>query len=162
MMDPFQTRAVTIACAMLANLSFGGAFAQSSEAARYVNRQGIEIIASRGSASSGLGERMPERRASKLADPKKMPRPAALSAAIPDRLFVSARQQAARDQDRLAILQEELKAETTAFESKRRLLHEATTSAKLGPEERRLSEEAMRRHQSNIRALNAEIGRVRI
>lgn len=161
-MDLFQARAMTTACAVLATLAGSGVLAQSTDAARYVNRQGIEIIQSRGNAPSIGGGRARDTESSKPAIAKRVAKFTATPAVSGGKLFISTKQQAARDQDRLAILQEELKAERTAFESIRRGLQASAADATVGPEQRRNMEEWMVRHQRNIRALNTEIGRVRL
>jgi hypothetical protein len=141
-------------CATLLTLAFPAtaAFAQSADAARYVNAQGIEVIQSRRTVAA----QAPVTEAA-----KNVPRPPAAPAAVDAKLLIPAKEQAARDQDRLSILKAELKDETSAFETKLRILQAPAANGKLSADERQRIEEAMTRHQNNIRALNAEIARIR-
>jgi small-conductance mechanosensitive channel len=93
--------------------------------------------------------------------PKRNPRPTTAPAALESKFLIPAKEQAARDLDRLAVLQEELKLETAAFNTKRKILEAPATNSRLGPDERGRVQEAIVRHEQNIRALNAGIARIR-
>lgn len=157
-----RTGAGSLRAAILAlALSASGAFAQATEAARYVNAQGIEVIQARRTVAPEQigGKRETQGRAVEAA--KSVPKPSAVPAVFERKFLISTKEQTAREQDRLAILQAELRDETAAFESKLKILHAPATDPKLSPDERQRIQETLIRHQNNIRALNGEIGRIR-
>jgi hypothetical protein len=137
-----------------------GASAQSTEAARYVNPQGIEVIQARRAPAS-------EERAHGTDKPgvviKTAPAAAAAGAAsMGGKMQVTAQEQRSRDEDRLAILNAELATENKALETKLRILSTPAMQAKLTPDELRRVQETAADHEKNIRSLNAEIGRVKL
>lgn len=76
-------------------------------------------------------------------------------------LIVSPATQAARDRDRLGILQQELLNEASVFQKKSNILRSPQLLAKLGAEDIAGLKAALVDHESNLRALNAEISRVK-
>jgi hypothetical protein len=148
--------------AILAGLG-PGAQAQSTEAARYVNPQGIEVIQARRPPAVEEAKVPTEKNGSVIkAMTGTNPAPVQASAALDSRLLVSNKEQRDRDQDRLAILTQELATENAGLQTKIRVLQDPALKAGLSASDlKRLGETAMD-HEKNIRALNAEIGRVRL
>jgi hypothetical protein len=149
-------------------LLLGGtpAHAATSEAHRHVNAEGIELISSRqtaASASAGSEAVAPARpsRAAGSAGVASLPA-AAGTLAVPARAgyaTVSSKEQRLRDQDRLAILQQELNTETGHYQRTRQALdHPAVKGGADRDAVQRLSDQ-LARHEQNIKALHAEIRR---
>lgn len=90
----------------------GGALAQSTEAARYVNHQGVEVIEAR----RPLPTKVDPVQAEKPSGPR-MVAGAAPASAVEAKLQVSAQEQRGRDEDRMTILKRELAVESAAFET---------------------------------------------
>lgn len=114
--------------------------AHGSEAVRYRDERGIEIIGGRTTA---------------------MPAPVQAPASVPSaeraalaRWQIAPHQQQARDRERLAILRQELATEVAAMDAQVR--HARGLEAE--PQQR--AREQLRRHQLNIDALHAEIRRM--
>lgn len=137
-------------------LTGSAAQAQNSDAARYVNEQGIEVIQPRRSAAA------PDSTAAlpKASAVKKIAGPAP-AGRNDSKMQVSVKEQLTRDEDRLTILTEELALEGKAFENKIKIMQTPAMKAKLSPEELTRLQETMVGHEKNMRALRAEIGRVR-
>lgn len=138
--------------------------AQSVDAPRYVNAQGVEVIQGRRVA--------PPAPPAPVAEAGEKPAPAQASAAKPVARSadaqarpagyqIAAGEQQQRDRDRLGILNEEMRAENTALESKIRILQNPAMRAKLDPEQLKRLQETTLEHEKNIRALTSEIGRAR-
>ena len=70
--------------------------------------------------------------------------------------------QAERDRDRLTILTAELMTEGRALEQKRSALKSPRASMDLGSDQLQALRDSVERHESNIRALNAEIRQVNL
>jgi hypothetical protein len=141
-----------------------GAKAQGLEASRYVNAQGVEMLVSRNSARPV--EAVPEdtrdaATPTAAAVTGKAAKAATGSAFVPVALRetqrVSGQQQTARDQDRQRILVQELMTEEQQLELKRRLLRSPRAQADLTADEQRRINEAIERHESNIRSLQREM-----
>ena len=149
-----------------------GAQAQSLEASRYVNAQGVEMLVSRNSAPPV--EAAPDKARDAARDAVKDAAPATAAAAaskatkassgnafVPvamrETYRVSGQQQSARDEDRQRILVQELMTEEQQLELKRRLLRSPRAQADLTADEQRRITEAIERHESNIRSLQREM-----
>ena len=136
--------------------------AQSTEAARYVNPQGIEVIQARQPPAS-----LDQQGADKPALVSKPAAGAAKNSAVRDttpsssKLPATAQGQRVRDDDRLGILRLELANEGNALENKLRILATPAMQSKLAPDELKRLQETVVDHEKNIRSLNAEIERVR-
>jgi len=142
--------------------------AQSIDAERYVNAQGVEVIQGRRSAppvqtvpgtdgsatpagapAAGVG---PSRPAARTGD---------AAGARPAAFQIGAGEQGARDRERLAILKQEMDAENSALEQKVRILSNAQLRAKLDPEQLKRLQETTLEHERNIRSLTSEINRAK-
>lgn len=141
-----------------------GASAQSTEAARYVNPQGIEVIQAR--RPPAVEE---NRQGADKPTPVSKPAPAGTMAAVApvvrlasSKLQITAQEQRGRDEDRLAILKTELSSESGALDTKLRILGTPAMQAKLTADELKRVQETAADHERNIRALNVEIGRVKL
>ena len=129
--------------------------AQATEAARYINKQGVEVIQSRPIFRSAEEVvRVPEAAAITTS------RVAPSATAIDSKLQIRPREQRVRDEDRLVILKDELKKEATGFETKLRLIQTPALKAKLSPEDLARVEAGLTDHAQNVRSLNAEISRM--
>lgn len=137
--------------AALAMLSPLLACAQTSEAARYTNQQGIEIIQNRPAEQPATASKLPVEAAKPRA-----PEPAAAKDA---RLQISAKDQAERDRDRLAILRQELLKEMEGYQAKNKILHSSSMQASLTDDQLQRVRDTAHSHEQNIRDLNSEINR---
>lgn len=137
--------------------------AQSSDAERYINAQGVEVIQGRRAAAPSVPAAADTASAIPVAAPvPKAPARAAQGAgARPPAFQIGAGEQGARDRDRLAILKQEMDAENTALEQKVRILSNAQMRAKLDPEQLKRLQETTLEHERNIRSLTAEINRAK-
>jgi hypothetical protein len=126
--------------------------AQQSDATRYRNAQGIEVIQNRGAQVREEPRSPPAASAAAASQPKTVAQEAAFQ--------ISAKEQAERDRDRKAILQDELAKEMEAYQTKMRMLQANAVQASL-PDDQvvRLKEMAVA-HEKNIHALHAELGRI--
>lgn len=144
------------------------AWAQSTEATRFVNGQGVELIQNRalpisasaptaspqGTVQSKMAADIPS--ATSIAHA----RPAKTMVAVPDTRFqVSPEVQKARDLDRIDILRQELMMELGDFEAKNKVLRNPAMRAGLDEQQLKRLEEGLQAHERNIRDLNAEITR---
>lgn len=134
--------------------------AQSTDASRYVNSQGIEVIQARQPLSVRDDRIAQAAKSDNAVREQPAPAPRTTQQAMDGRFQVSAAEQAERDLDRLAILQQELMSEAAAFQTKWKTLHTPSMKASLSDEEVARVRETMHNHESNLRALNAEISRV--
>lgn len=123
--------------AWLAALALTMAPGHATEAMRYRDPQGIDIIRNRASAAPP-------------ATPTSVP---PRSPVEPARFQIPMQEQQARDRDRLAILRQELATELDALASQQ---HQARST---DPEQARRMGAQQHRHQQNIRDLTAEIER---
>jgi hypothetical protein len=144
----------------------GAAHSATSEARRHTDAQGIEFISSRQTAAGARAESVPAAPASPPRPSGAVgaeSRPAAVSTtAVSARAIhqtVSIKEQRLRDQDRLAILQQELNTETGHYQRTRQALdHPAVRGGADRDAVQRLSDQ-LTRHEQNIKALHAEIRR---
>jgi len=144
-----------IACAALLAHA---ARAQSIEAPRYVNGQGIEVIQGRTTPAAAAAEKKQD------AAPRaaQAVRTVDGTAAVADpRMRVSVTEQRTRDKDRLAILNEELAREMGEYNSKSKILNSPSMRDKLPPAELARVRELAADHEKNIQALMSEIAGVR-
>ena len=125
--------------------------AQTSEAARYTNAQGIEVIQNRQAELPAV--------AAKPAAEAPRPRAPDTAAVHDARFTISAREQNDRDRDRLAILRQELMKEMEGFQAKNKILHSTSMQASLTEEQLQRVRDTSHAHEQNIRDLNAEINR---
>jgi hypothetical protein len=146
-MNPFRL----FLAATLATLSPLPACAQTSEAARYTNQQGIEIIQNRPAEQTAGAGKAPVEAAKPRA-----PEPATVKDA---RFQVSAKDQAERDRDRLAILRQELLKEMEGYQAKNKILHSPSMQASLTDDQLQRVRDTAHTHEQNIRDLNSEINR---
>ncbi|MRW90355.1 hypothetical protein GJ699_10190 [Duganella sp. FT80W] len=129
--------------------------AQSSEAARYVNRQGVEIIQNRVTETPPASASKPA--ITEAAAPRATAeRPAAVHDA---RFQISSREQNERDRDRLVILRQELQTEIENYQAKNKILHSPSLQASLSEEQLQRVRDITHAHEQNIRDLNNEISR---
>lgn len=151
------------AAACLALAAPLGVQAQSIDAERYVNAQGVEVIQGRRAAPAAAPAPAPEADNAPVpptpARPVLRTEPAAQ--ARPAAFQIGAGEQDARDRDRLAILKQEMHAENSALEQKIRILQSPEMRAKLDPEQLKRLQETTLEHERNIRALTVEINRAK-
>lgn len=135
---------------------------QSIEAKRYLSVQGIEIVQNRDTRA------VPVDNKTTVAPPDGKPLPRAVkptkSAVGPNEVagnaaVVSNSDQSLRDQDRLAILRQELNAELTQFQAKTMALQASGVKEKISSEEQQHLRYLVSLHEQNIKALTAEINR---
>lgn len=131
--------------------------AQQSDATRYRNAQGIEVIQNRGAQLRDELRSQPNAGAVKPGpDAAGLPK-----ATVHDAAFqISAKEQAERDRDRKAILQEELAKEMEAYQTKMRMLQAHAVQASLPEDQVARLKEMTAAHEKNIHALYAELGRL--
>lgn len=160
-----RLRLAGAACMLLALAP--GLHAQSIDAERYVNAQGIEVIQGRRAAPPATAPAAPAPDAgAALAPAPSAPARAPLvtgnaAQAKPAAFQIGAGEQDARDRERLAILKQEMQAENSALEQKVRILSNAELRSKLDPDQLKRLQETTLEHERNIRALTAEIRRAR-
>jgi hypothetical protein len=145
---------LTVACA---------ATAQPIEAARYVNAQGVEILVSRSSPkpqdSAALETAaIAAQPAPTTARSAKEGKADAAAVLARNEHRVSPTQQAARDDERQRILTQELLDEEQQLETKRRALRSPRAASDLSAIDLRKVNDAVARHESNIKSLNRELG----
>lgn len=161
----FHTTALLLALGLLRTTALAAPPSQATEAARYVNAQGIEVIQAR--ANNPVADQSalnptpvatpaPPRRSFSVANGAANIAQAFRVSNDP-KLHISAREQSARDRDRLTILQQELMKELTAYEQKTRLLKRSAINGAMPKDEIDRLREVTIDHEKNIRALNAEI-----
>lgn len=143
--------------------SSGAVRAATAEAHRHVDVQGIEFINSRQAAASARVENLPPApvkpawsasAGSMAVRPTPVPAPARVGQSI-----VSEKEQRSRDQDRLAILQQELNAETGHYQRTRQALDQPALKGNADRDASLRLSEQLGRHEQNIKALHAEIRR---
>jgi hypothetical protein len=122
-----------------------------------MDAQGVEFIQNRAAPRAAAAVEKPPRPASV---------PASVNQAPADtHLRITREQQAGRDADRLAILQEELTRESRLYQTAWNALTAAEKAARDSKQTRpdlgHIQEE-LYEHQRNIQSINAEIGRTRI
>jgi hypothetical protein len=152
-------------CAVAAGIAAPSGACAQSDASRYINAQGVEVI---------QGRRAPQAApAAAAADTAAGEAPAQVPAARPKAgpaeagqarkaaFQIAAGEQDARDRDRLAILNEEMRSENAALESKIRILQSPAMRAKLDPEQLKRLQETTLEHERNIRSLTSEINRAK-
>lgn len=150
----------TIYVGTLLALAAGGACCQTTDAARYLNPQGIEVIQPRRQVAVDDAHPRVEKPGGVV---KATPAAAASAAASAGgKMQVTAQEQRSRDEDRLAILNAELATESKALETKLRILATPAMQGKLSPDDLKRLQETAVDHEKNIRSLNAEIGRVKL
>lgn len=132
------------------------AFCQATDAARYVNAQGIEVIQARRPVTPPEPVVQAPKAGAVLKNAA-----APIVANGDSKLQVSAKEQRNRDQDRLVILTEELATESKAFENKIKIMQTPAMRSKLSSDELARLQETMVDHEKNMRSLNAEISRAR-
>ena len=160
-------RYLASACAALVSmLAPFGVHAQSADASRYVNAQGVEVIQGRRVAPPAAPRVDAPASADEPPQPQATaarPNPRAADAGPAKRAAfqIAAGEQDARDRDRLAILNEEMRSENAALESKIRVLQSPAVRAKLDPEQLKRLQETTLEHEKNIRALTSEINRAK-
>jgi hypothetical protein len=134
--------------------------AQTTDAARYTNSQGVEIIQNRPPPAAALPTTAPAREAPVKPVSVPQPKVAAENPAVRDARFqVSPQDQNARDRDRLNILRQELVKELEGYEAKNKVLRSPTMKAGLDEQQLKRLQETLQAHERNIRDLNAEISR---
>lgn len=135
-------------------------YAQSIEAHRYMGSQGIEIIQNRDTRIADEKSAAPT--------PTRIAKAGTGSAIIPasvsrdTKMKVTPKQQGERDQDRLTILKQELLNEAKLYQGKWSALHTPSVKSKLTEGEVQDLKDSVAEHEKNLRALNAEIGRVKV
>jgi hypothetical protein len=146
-------------CLLLLLGGAGSASAQIS-ATRYIDAQGVEVIQSRRASVPGTEAGAP---------PAPVPAaPAAQARKVkPDNLMydpklqVSAAEQARRDRDRVAILQQELDVEARKYEAAFQRAQGGGPDNKPNADDAQRINEELYERQKNIQALTAELRRAR-
>lgn len=118
---------------------------------RYIDAQGVEVIHDRGA---------PAVDAIPTVFKTSMPAPVPVPAASP-KLTIAPAEQAARDRDRVAILEQELDRESRAYADVWAKLNPPARTPKPAPEDAVHMSEQLSAHQNNIQALHAELRRAR-
>ena len=144
-------------------LTFTGTVAAANiEAERYIGAQGIEIIHNRGIKP------VPDEKAAPDASNRPQKSSVNTKAIVPamnnplaqeSKLRISSKEQSALDNDRLAILNQELMTEAATFQTKWKALHSANLKTVMSEEEIVKLQLSVAEHEKNIRALSAEIKR---
>ena len=138
--------------------------AQSIDAPRYVNAQGVEVIQGRRAPSvpveATVGEDGRQGAAPGLTS-KAVKMQVDAAQARPASYQIGAGEQQQRDRDRRAILEDELRAEHVSLDSKIRVLQSAELRGKLDPDALKRLQETTLDHEKNIRALHAELTRAK-
>lgn len=130
---------------------------QAISAARYVDAQGVEVIHNR---NAELPMSAPAAQGSVTVAKAAAPTSAAVAATPVDpKLRVAPAEQALRDRDRVAILQQELETESRKYESAWMRLQGAKGTEKPGAVATQRMNEELDDHQKNIQALHAELRR---
>lgn len=143
--------AARVLCCCAAATAAAAAAAGPIAPARYVDAQGVEVIHNRGEAAGLAGEAGAVGGAVGSAD---------TPARADPKLTIHPAQQAQRDADRIAILDQELQAESRAYADLWTRLYGARTAPPGSADAARLNAE-LAAHQKNIQALNAELRRAR-
>jgi len=162
----FDTTMKHLRPALAACLALGApaVHAQSSDAERYINAQGVEVIQGRRLAAPSVpapAMATPADGAVPAPAAKPPARNAQAAEARPAAFQIGAGEQGARDRERLAILKQEMDAENSALEQKVRILSNAQLRAKLDPEQLKRLQETTLEHERNIRSLTSEINRAK-
>lgn len=138
--------------------------AQSIDAPRYVNAQGVEVIQGRRAPSAPVAAAVGEdgrQGAAPGPTSKTVKMPADAAQARPASYQIGAGEQQQRDRDRRAILEDELRAEHVSLDSKIRVLQSAELRSKLDSDALKRLQETTLDHEKNIRALHAELTRAK-
>ena len=138
-------------CLLLLLGGAGSASAQIS-ATRYIDAQGVEVIQSRRAAVPGTEAGAPAAPARKVKTDNLMYDP---------KLQVSAAEQARRDRDRVAILQQELDVEARKYEAAFQRAQGGGPDNKPNADDAQRINEELYERQKNIQALTAELRRAR-
>jgi hypothetical protein len=123
--------------------------------ARYIDAQGVEVIHDRGAPAVDAIPTAPQPGTSAPA-----PVPAS-GAAVSPKLTIAPAEQAARDRDRVTILEQELDRESHAYADLWARLNAPPRTPRPVPEDAARMTEQLSAHQKNIQALHAELRRVR-
>ena len=153
-------------CAVVTGIAaHSGACAQSTDASRYINAQGVEVIQGRRAAQAAPVAAAADTAAGEAPAQVPATRPKAgpgeAGQARKAAFQIAAGEQDARDRDRLVILNEEMRSENAALESKIRILQSPAMRAKLDPEQLKRLQETTLEHERNIRSLTSEINRAK-
>lgn len=136
------------------------------EATRYIDAQGIEVIHNRNAGAGSQVAKTTEDARVKVGPlvtpviPSKVRQVASTSAQDP-RMQISAGEQASRDRDRVAILQEELTLEAGKYADAFKRSQDKPEGRKLSAAEIQRINEELYEHQRNIQSLHAELRRAR-
>jgi len=146
----------------------GNACAQDAPAQRYIDDQGVEIIQNRSAARPGQAAPLAGRNTARggVLDAVSGAAPVSVGAgaAADPKLRIGAREQGARDQEREAILRQELQHETSRYEAATKTLAQAEQAARSQPQVGAVLKqlkEVLHAHQQNIESLAAELQRTR-
>lgn len=145
----------------------GSACAQDAPTQRYIDAQGVEIIQNRGALRPGSGKSFapaqePAQDPTRILSTRRGAAPPA--SAVDPKLLIGAREQGARDEEREAILRQELAQETRKFDAATRALTQAEQAARSQPQVGAVLtqlKEILHAHQQNIESLGAELRRTR-
>ena len=141
-------------------------FAQSIDAQRYVNAQGVEVIQSRPQPKLEETPSQPSKSTLNIKENINNSKPLTPAQgsqhSSSGKLQISTIEQGERDRERLAILNQELMSEVAALQTKSKILHSPTMKAKLSEQELQRLQETTNAHEQNIRALNSEISRATV
>lgn len=156
---------MAISCATLLCILPPVAYAQAVDAPRYINAQGVEVIQGRRAAKPAPAANLGDASGSDVSGPESgvqaMPKKVEPARAMAASYQIAAGEQQQRDRDRLGILEEEMRAENVALESKIRVLQDPTMRAKLDADQLKRLQETTLEHEKNIRALHSEIARAK-
>lgn len=157
---------ILLGVAILAPAAVG--WAQSTEATRYVNGQGVEMIQNRPPPApapmplvvpSGAAQGKTAVAAPAPVQPASRIRTTAVPAALAPDLQIAPDDQKARDRDRVNILRQELMKELGDYEVKNKVLRNPAAKASLDEQQLKRLQETLQAHERNIRDLNSEIAR---
>lgn len=156
---------MAMACATLLCSLPAVLHAQAVDAPRYINAQGVEVIqgrrAARPAPAGNLGNESGSDVSSPAGGAQAVPKRAEPARPMAASYQIASGEQQQRDRDRLGILEEEMRAENVALESKIRVLQDPTMRTKLDAEQLKRLQETTLEHEKNIRALHSEIARAK-
>ncbi|MET3139947.1 hypothetical protein AAKU61_004330 [Undibacterium sp. GrIS 1.2] len=156
---------ILLTCPTFLFLTISGTLsAQSVDAQRYVNAQGVEVIQSRQQFLPDNTSTLPVKPTpvikENISNPNTLMHSQSNPASLNTKLQISTKEQAQRDHERAAILNQELANEVTALQTKLKILNSPSMKAKLSDQELLRLQETASAHEQNIRSLNSEINRM--
>lgn len=128
-----------------------------TDAERYVDMQGIEVIHNRGAVLvTGNSTSSNERKTSASLQSRPVLTANNLQF-VESKMQIQKQEQQKRDGDRLSILNQEMMTEASAYQAIWRALHVPKMKASLDNESTRKLQQSLNEHEQNIRSLTSEI-----